>query len=940
MADGNQEISISVEAHGIPNFKRMLDAGTRAVKGLIDEMGDVGGAAAKMGLAALAGGKALDGMGDQAGSAARGLSGMGKEAVATTAKLGLMTAAMTALSLGVGGGVGLLGFAAAGAAVASGLLAVQGAAALAGPAIAAAALGFGVFAQATKENNELTKRSVDLSAQMRQLEAAGKGATEEYRALKAEFDAVNKAYEMSFYGMIRTTRTWLEDTSAAMSKPLFNALKAQLTGLVNAFEDPRVKGVGDRLAVNVQRGIEKVTSAFGQIGLRLDPATLLLKLEKFFAKSIDGLFDLTAGFIKALPAMMQWGKAIGTVLIALSGPVGIGLKLFADGIKQLTLNQEAFAGGAERARQVAEFFGQVMAIAGSIVNNLVAGIAKGLLPTFETLAEKLNLGVESGGGFEAVLTKIGAGAEKIGTFIGIFVGKIIELGVQIGITLEKLGFFNALMSGIAKTSEIVTLGVNWLNEKLVALSANGLSDTVQKGLELVSALNPLSWVFDILKGFFTGGTQGGINAFNEKFDNTVKLFDEFVPQAIKFAGEVVQGILTFLTENGPRIADTLLQLGKKLVEWVAPQIPPLLESLGKFIGTMLGWFVERLPDIISTLGKWGRILWEWVMQQMPKWLEEAGKFIGGVLKWISDQIPFLVEKLAEWGKLLIEWVMRELPNWLTEAGKFLNGILKWVADKAPDIGKQLGEWAEAFTTWIWKDLVPQMPGFLSKIIGAIMDFAKDAIPTLIQIGMDLAAGLAKGLYEGAKNIPVLGGLLGLGEGIVQTVTGLGDFFSGTAGQNQQNQQKREATTKAYNDALREAQEKLNTGKISYVKFTEYKGQLDRWLTAEMNSIPQYRFGAPRVPGGMSLIGENGPELMYLPRGGQVLPNSIFDLLKGMEMSGGAGRSPFPSAGSVYNSYAGNTNSSVSNDNRSYTINSQQSTGSVLGDLRIASMMGL
>lgn len=39
------------------------------------------------------------------------------------------------------------------------------------------------------------------------------------------------------------------------------------------------------------------------------------------------------------------------------------------------------------------------------------------------------------------------------------------------------------------------------------------------------------------------------------------------------------------------------------------------------------------------------------------------------------------------------------------------------------------------------------------------------------------------------------------------------------------------------------------------------------------SIPAYASGIDNAPGGLSLVGENGPELVNLPGGSSVIPNS-------------------------------------------------------------------
>lgn len=40
------------------------------------------------------------------------------------------------------------------------------------------------------------------------------------------------------------------------------------------------------------------------------------------------------------------------------------------------------------------------------------------------------------------------------------------------------------------------------------------------------------------------------------------------------------------------------------------------------------------------------------------------------------------------------------------------------------------------------------------------------------------------------------------------------------------------------------------------------------------SFPKFAGGTDRAPGGLAWIGENGPELMNVPRGAQIIPNDI------------------------------------------------------------------
>lgn len=61
------------------------------------------------------------------------------------------------------------------------------------------------------------------------------------------------------------------------------------------------------------------------------------------------------------------------------------------------------------------------------------------------------------------------------------------------------------------------------------------------------------------------------------------------------------------------------------------------------------------------------------------------------------------------------------------------------------------------------------------------------------------------------------------------------------------------------------------------------------LSALSAGIPAHASGTNFAPGGLSLVGERGPELVRLPRGAQVIPN---DVLRGLGRTGGGNSSHF------------------------------------------------
>jgi TP901 family phage tail tape measure protein len=520
------------------------------------------------------------------------------------------------------------------------------------------------------------------------------------------------------------------------------------------------------------------------------------------------------------------------------------------------------------------FLAEVLNLAlGPAVNTVTDVIRNNLLPTATSLWNlfETKLGPK-------VREVAGLFGQELAHYIGLAEQKFSELQPHLEQLWTKFGPIISEIWRFVTTFSPLNIALNTMKGFLeggIPGAVEAFKTSIGKAKASLEELMPkvLAIVGDLLPKIigavreFAPKFLSGLLEMGQKFLNWI---EPYVPGVINEIGKLLAALLSWIGENAPKMASTLLQWAVKLVEWIGPQIPPLLAELGKLLSNMGKWFLDNLPFILGKLGEWAKAIIEWVVPQIPPLLLELGKFVGGLLKGISDALPGIVEQLGKWGKGFVDWLFQEFPNWLKEAGKFINGILDWIKEKSPEIGAKLGEWVQAFTSWIWKDVVPKLPGFLGQVIDALIDFAKDAIPTLLQIGMDLASGIAKGLYEGAKNVPVLGQLLGLGEGIANTAIDTVDFFSGNGGRRQQeqdrdrNQKKRDDALKSYNKAKAQAEEMLRNRQIDGNVFNKYMDDLYRNYQNELAGIPAYARGTMFHPGGPALAGEAGPELVAQP----------------------------------------------------------------------------
>jgi len=156
--------------------------------------------------------------------------------------------------------------------------------------------------------------------------------------------------------------------------------------------------------------------------------------------------------------------------------------------------------------------------------------------------------------------------------------------------------------------------------------------------------------------------------------------------------------------------------------------------------------------------------------------------------------------------------------------------------------------------WVLTQVVFPAIGIVIGIVGNIIGIFIDLISHIVDLitwFFDLANGI--------KN--ALGGALGAIGNFVGTVLG---FFGSIP------------------DKLRDAGVKWIMGLINGI--TSMAGAIKDAVTSTVSSavhnipvisglIPGFAMGTSSAPGGMAIVGENGPELVMLPQGSQVIPNS-------------------------------------------------------------------
>jgi hypothetical protein len=208
-----------------------------------------------------------------------------------------------------------------------------------------------------------------------------------------------------------------------------------------------------------------------------------------------------------------------------------------------------------------------------------------------------------------------------------------------------------------------------------------------------------------------------------------------------FIGKLISGFSTGFKTDGlaggfariggiisaawPTIKAKLTQVGRAFIEWIGPQIQPMLTKLGQLLGRLGQWIVDTgLPKLRAKVAQWGRAFITWIGPQIQPMLTKLGKLLGRIATWVQNVgLPKLVAQTKKWGTALVNWIAPRIPGLLGNMGKLIGKLAGWlITTGLPRLMKAQAKMGAAF--------IKALPG---------------AFKGLFQIGRSIIWGLIKGI---------------------------------------------------------------------------------------------------------------------------------------------------------------------------------------------------
>lgn len=475
---------------------------------------------------------------------------------------------------------------------------------------------------------------------------------------------------------------------------------------------------------------------------------------------------------------------------------------------------------------------------------------------------------------EGHLNNIGTvlAAPSFQDFAGSVGREIVSVFKEISTTAEHAAIY---VRNVFRTLNLTEFRLAWIDVKAAIREVGQAFDVVGTKLRPVAAdVDPLA---SIIAGFAKGGlhiltgalwkTYEGLSAVAVLFQSGKGPLEDFV-HATKTAG------------------DTIAATGKSL----ARDFGPSLQNIGKLLGGELKRELKDAGDLAKQLGGW------FVTSVVPALKQAEPGFSALAKTMLTTVIPGLISLRAtifdvtEHGfKTFGPMVEKIIPPLISFAGivaKDLSEGLKFIMPYVLDAAKAIGSFADEimdrvapiikgwiddarpriseFMSW-WKSAWPVisevLKGVWDEIVG-VVKIAWAVVSGVIKIGLDLLSGnwsqawndlkdMLSGVWDGIKTF--------VGGGIQIVIALFKKDWADISG----------LVSAPFHDAWNTVSGIFGSiGKgINDLKGGNITGALHDF------HVPGFASGTSYAPGGLGIVGERGPELMYIPRGAQIVPNS-------------------------------------------------------------------
>lgn len=270
----------------------------------------------------------------------------------------------------------------------------------------------------------------------------------------------------------------------------------------------------------------------------------------------------------------------------------------------------------------------------------------------------------------------------------------------------------------------------------------------------------------VLAGTFAGGLK-----------ETTDVIGSMIPKITGSLAQLFSG--QNMEKAQQKLTSDLIEGANKIISNFAKQLPTFLNGFNAVILSILSSITETLPEVINTIlpvliTSFVSLVQGMITQVpvlLPIIIDGAIQLFMGLLNGLNIVIPQLMDMMPSIIDNVSKVIIDNLPLIITAGIQLLTSLITGITDSIP----QLVDAAIALIPVITKAIVSNLPALINagiKLIVALATGLPQAIPEIVKalpeiisaiingllsvnwldVGCQVIAGIAKGLWEGIKSI--------------------------------------------------------------------------------------------------------------------------------------------------------------------------------------------
>ncbi|MDP9471138.1 MAG: transglycosylase SLT domain-containing protein [Chloroflexota bacterium] len=359
------------------------------------------------------------------------------------------------------------------------------------------------------------------------------------------------------------------------------------------------------------------------------------------------------------------------------------------------------------------------------------------------------------------------------------------LGAGLG---AVLGVFGALLSPVALVGAAIA--------SVVAIFVKAYQESAPLRAAVDGLVSAFGVFFDAFRNADAGG---GVSGFFQRIGTAIQaafpvvtgaladigraLVDWIAPQimpALQALGGWLAALGRWVLDTAlPRLAEALLALGAALVGWIGPRIGPAVAQLGEWLGALASWIgTTGFPRLLAAAADLGGALLGWIGDNIGPAVAALGGWLGSLVTWIVDVgLPRLLGAMAGLGRALIDWIAPQVPGLLGKLGEFIGSAVGWIVGTGlPLLVGGLLKLGFELVTWVLPRLPELLGNFARFIAGIVAWLVTDGLPTLAGGLFNLAASAIRSFWEAIEQSPVIQRISDVFGSLVAAVTAIWNGF--------------------------------------------------------------------------------------------------------------------------------------------------------------------